>query len=357
MPTIDGALRATARRIPDAEALKFGQVELNYAQLDEAVEAAARALAGLGLAKGDRVALMSTNSDRFVIAFYASQRLGSILVPVNPSSAPPEIEYLLADSGAAVLLFDPALVATIDAMTDATVAAGLPASCNHVVGLGETGDHPDLFALAADTETPLGDIEIADDDDALILYTSGTTGKPKGALFDHHRIMWVGVNVIATCGMRVGDSLLHVAPLYHAAELCLMLMPGTLIGAKHVVLGSFDPSEVLDTMVSERITMFFGADDVPVSARRARPRRPRPVRLAHRAVRRRPDAGERRRTTGGRPPPRRVHAAVRPDRGRPGRHLQHGRPGGGTARRQRPPTDHADRGAHRRRRRQRRQTG
>ncbi|MGB4745103.1 MAG: AMP-binding protein [Candidatus Microthrix parvicella] len=60
MPTIDGALRATARRIPDAEALKFGQVELNYAQLDEAVDRAARALAGLGLNKGDRVALMST---------------------------------------------------------------------------------------------------------------------------------------------------------------------------------------------------------------------------------------------------------------------------------------------------------
>ena len=88
MPTIDGALRATARRIPDAEALKFGQVELNYAQLDEAVDRAARALAGLGLTKGDRVALMSTNSHRFVIAFYASQRLGAILVPVNPSSAP-----------------------------------------------------------------------------------------------------------------------------------------------------------------------------------------------------------------------------------------------------------------------------
>ena len=88
MPTIDGALRATARRIPDAKALKFGQVELNYAQLDEAVDRAANPLAGLGLAKGDRVALMSTNSDRFVIAFYASQRLGAILVPVNPSSAP-----------------------------------------------------------------------------------------------------------------------------------------------------------------------------------------------------------------------------------------------------------------------------
>ena len=69
---------------------------------------------------------------------------------------------------------------------------------------------PARHALAADADTLLGAIEIADDDDALILYTSGTTRKPKGALFDHHRIMWVGVNVIATCGMRV-EAVLHLS--------------------------------------------------------------------------------------------------------------------------------------------------
>ena len=254
MPTIDGALRATASRIPDADAIKFGNVELTYGQLDEAVERAACALVDLGVIKGDRVALMSTNSDVFVIAFYASQRLGAILVPVNPSSAPPEIEYLLDDSGAAVFLFHPALVAAVDT----AVANGLPSSCRHVVALGAIGDHRDLLALADDTDTPLPHLELSEDDDALILYTSGTTGKPKGALFDHHRILWVGVNTIATCGMRAGDRFLHVAPLFHSAELCLMLMPGTLIGAQHVVLGGFDPTAVLDTMESERITMFFG---------------------------------------------------------------------------------------------------
>ena len=253
MPTIDGALRATARRVPDAEALVFGDDRYTYAELDDAVGRVAAALAGLGLTKGDRLALMSTNSDRFVIAFYAAQRLGAIFVPINPSSAPPEIDHLLVDSGASVFLFDPALVATVDT----SIANGLPSSCTHTVALGAAGEHPDLFTMANGAH-PAPHVEIAESDDALILYTSGTTGTPKGALFDHHRSMWVGVNVIATCGMRVGDRFLHVAPLFHAAELCIMLLPGTMIGATHVVLGGFDPVVVADTMETEAITMFFG---------------------------------------------------------------------------------------------------
>jgi fatty-acyl-CoA synthase len=254
MPTIDGALRATARRVPEAEALSFGDNAYNYAELDAMVERVASVLSALGLVKGDRVALMSTNSDRFIIAFYAAHRLGAIFVPINPSSAPPEIEYLLSDSGAKIFLFDPALVAAVDT----TIANGLPSTCAKVVALGAVGDHIDLFALAATSDGVRPEVEISESDDALILYTSGTTGKPKGALFDHHRSMWVSVNTIATCGMKVGDRFLHVAPLFHAAELCIMLMPGTMLGAKHVVLSGFDPMVVADKLESERITMFFG---------------------------------------------------------------------------------------------------
>jgi fatty-acyl-CoA synthase len=248
MPTIASTLRSTARRVPDTVALIFGERAYTYRELDAQVDRTATALAGLGLARGDRFALVATNSDAFVVAFYAALRLGAIFVPVNPTSAPPELRYLLEDSGATVFVHDPAVAATVEAAR----AAGLPPTTTHVLAL------PELADLAGRA----GAGEVADpateSDDALLLYTSGTTGKPKGALFDHHRAMWTSVNCIASCGMRVGDRFLHVAPLYHAAELGIMLMPGTMIGATHVVLPGFDPRKVLDALESERITMFFG---------------------------------------------------------------------------------------------------
>ncbi|MGH3152343.1 MAG: class I adenylate-forming enzyme family protein [Streptosporangiaceae bacterium] len=251
MPTIPGSLRSTARRVPDAPALAFGDRVCTYAELDAAVNRMASSLAGLGLRRGDRFALMAANSDRFVVAFYAALRCGAIVVPVNPASAPPEIAYLLGDSGAAVFAFDPA---TAGAVTTALAAVRPPVA----VALGAAQGFADLTELAA--AAPQGEAAgvVTEADDALILYTSGTTGRPKGALFDHHRVMWAGFIFVSSCGMRAGDRFLHVAPLYHAAELGIMLIPGTMIGAKHVILPRFDPAAVLDTLESEQITMFFG---------------------------------------------------------------------------------------------------
>ncbi len=253
MPTIDGALRAAARRAPQSEALSFLDQDYTYAELDAAVDRVAAALAGLGVTKGDRFALMATNSDRFVIAFYAASRLGAVFVPVNPASAPPEIDYLLRDSGASVLVVEPSLVPVVQAAKE----SGLPDTLERILSLGPSDKFDDLLALAQ-TAGRVPEVEVTEQDDSMILYTSGTTGKPKGAVFDHHRSVWVAVNCIAAFGMKVGDRFLHVAPLYHGAELCIMLTSGMLLGVKHVVLPGFDPAVVLDTMESERITMFFG---------------------------------------------------------------------------------------------------
>jgi acyl-CoA synthetase (AMP-forming)/AMP-acid ligase II len=251
MPTIPGSLRSTARRVPGDPALAFGDRACTYAELDAAVDRTASALAGLGLRQGDRFALMATNSDRFVVAFYAALRCGAIVVPVNPASAPPEIAYLLKDSGAAVFAFEPAAAAAVTMALE----AGRPPMA---VALGVAEGFADLTELAASAPDEEVTDAVSETDDALILYTSGTTGRPKGALFDHHRVMWAGFTFVASCGMRAGDRFLHVAPLYHAAELGIMLIPGTMIGAKHVILPRFDPATVLDTLESERITMFFG---------------------------------------------------------------------------------------------------
>lgn len=253
MPTIPSTLRATARRVPETIAIKAGDFTCTYAELDAEVDHAAHALSELGLGLGDRFALMATNSDRYIVAFYAALRVGAVVVPVNPASAPPELQYLLADSGAKVLAYDMAMATSVEASR-----AGFPSTTEHVIALTEGTDDPALTKMSTKSTSDIFEDAPTETDNSLILYTSGTTGKPKGALFDHHRTIWVGVGCAAISGMRAGDRFLHVAPLYHAAELCIMLIPGTMLGATHVVLPGFDPVPVLDALESEKITMMFG---------------------------------------------------------------------------------------------------
>ena len=128
MPTIAGTLRSTANRVPDADALQFGDRTRTYRELDQEVDRYAGALRDLGVRRGDRVCLMSGNSDLFVLAFYAVHRLGAVFVPVNPASAPPEVAYLVEDSGADVLLVAAALRDRVPGHVSATTLDELAAA-------------------------------------------------------------------------------------------------------------------------------------------------------------------------------------------------------------------------------------
>src|SRR5580704_16874443 len=105
MATIPGTLAVNARRCPDRVAVVFGEHSYTYAAFDQAVNQAAHALRAAGLRRGDRMLLMSGNSDQFMLALYAALRLGALIVPVNPASAAPELQHILGDSGASLLVF------------------------------------------------------------------------------------------------------------------------------------------------------------------------------------------------------------------------------------------------------------
>jgi fatty-acyl-CoA synthase len=239
MATLGEALARSARRHPDREAVVTPALRWSYAELDARVGAAARRLARLGLQKGDRLALLCGNDPGFIVTLYATLRLGAIFVPVNPRSAPPEVEFILGDCGAKVFAFSPALAGTA-----AHVRRG-------DVTFVETDE-----LLAAEGDGVAAGVE--ESDDAEILYTSGTTGRPKGVLLDHHRVLWVGVGVSVAVGLREGDRMLHVAPFYHSAELNLFLTTGTTLGCTHVVPGVFEPAQTLELLERERIATFFG---------------------------------------------------------------------------------------------------
>ncbi|MFC6707166.1 class I adenylate-forming enzyme family protein [Flexivirga alba] len=247
-------LSRTAARVPDRVALQFGSTATTYAELDGQVNQLARELAAHGLHKGDRLVLLSGNSDAFVVALYAGLRLGAVLVPVNPRSAPPEIDYFVSDSGAVMLLFGTEMLEPVRTWR----CAAAPSTLIPSFALGAADGFDDILTAASRRSTePLG-VELHENDDALIIYTSGTTGRPKGALLDQHRVLWVGVNTALGLGLREGERMLHVAPLYHSATLNMLLIGGMMYGATHVILPSFDPAQVLATIERERISFFFG---------------------------------------------------------------------------------------------------
>lgn len=253
MTTLGGVLFRHARRVPERTALVCGAARWTYAELDAEVNQTAHALAAAGLSKGERLALMSPNTEGFVLTFYAAMRLGAIVVPVNPRMAAPEATYLLEDSGASAFVFDPALARTAE---QAHAAAVEPPSI--FLASRRSEKHSDLPTQAAQQPGEDPGVAVTEDDDAEILYTSGTTGRPKGVLLDQHRVVWDGVNINLAVGIGDGERMLHVAPLYHSAELNLFLNGGMLVAAAHVLQPAFEPAAVLQTMEAEHITAYFG---------------------------------------------------------------------------------------------------
>jgi fatty-acyl-CoA synthase len=185
MTAIAELLRREARRMPQREALIFGDRTTNYAEFDANVDRHAAALSALGVAKGERLALLAPNSDSYLLAFFAGLRLGAIIVPINTRLAAPEVAHILDDCGARVLVFD-ADLGGLARESSALVAVDPP----DMVGLRAAGDVPNLDALAAGAPAGWEPPEVHEGDDALILYTSGTTGHPKGVLLDHRRAIW-----------------------------------------------------------------------------------------------------------------------------------------------------------------------
>jgi acyl-CoA synthetase (AMP-forming)/AMP-acid ligase II len=145
------------------------------------------------------------------LGVYAAMKLGAIVVPIDPRSAPPELANLLDDSGALILAFDATVAGVVGDSASET-------STVELLAFGPVDGVTNLAELSEDESSSPFVGEVKESDDALILYTLGTTGRPEGALFDHHRTIWVGVSLTSLCGLTYGDRLLHVAPLYYAAE-------------------------------------------------------------------------------------------------------------------------------------------
>ncbi|MEZ7239518.1 acyl-CoA synthetase [Rhodococcus sp. GXMU-t2271] len=251
--TVDGVLHRSAARFPDRTALRFGDRTLSYRELDDAVTRAAGRLRALGLVQGDRVAAYGTNSDAYVVGYLAAARAGLVHVPINYALRGEELSYLLGQSGARAVLVDPALRENLDA-----VLGDVPAE--HVVPLHDADDS--LLAVAGTGEVPELDVTVSDADLVQLLYTSGTTSKPKGAMMSHRALVHEYTSSIVALDLAVDDNPLICMPLYHSAGMHVFMLPYLAVGATVTLLPAPDIPEILRLVESERIGSLFLAPTV-----------------------------------------------------------------------------------------------
>jgi fatty-acyl-CoA synthase len=227
---------------PDKPALHFTGATLTYAALADRIARTARALhAGFGVRRGDRVAILSANRPEYLILLYACARLGAMLVPLNWRLAPPEIAFILKHAGPRVLLLEEEFHAAA-----ALAGAGLP-----LIGLDYTpaGGVALDEALSAEAAHPY---HAGTDDPLLIVYTSGTTGRPKGAVLTQQALLANGVMSQHMHGMTANDHVLTVLPMFHVGGLNIQTTAALHLGATVTLHARFHPRATLHAIASAR---------------------------------------------------------------------------------------------------------
>jgi fatty-acyl-CoA synthase len=240
----------TARRVrktPDKVAVLHEGRPSTYRQLHDRVLRLAHGLRGLGVRKGDRVAYLGPNHPAFLETLFATGMLGAVFVPLNTRLAPAEVEHVLTDSGSDVLVYAPQHASLVQTTGPLRIALDDPSE-------GETS-YEDLITSSA---TDPIDEPVTLDDLCLIMYTSGTTGRPKGAVLTHGNITWNTVNVLVDIDLAADEVTLVVAPLFHTAGLNMTCLPTLVKGGTVVLMSAFDPAKVLDQVETHRVTYMFG---------------------------------------------------------------------------------------------------
>jgi len=245
---VDAMLRAAVKDHGDREALVADQKRLTYRDLDRTVDAVAANLwTRYGVRAGDRVAVYAGNSLETVYVLLATVRIGALAVPLGDRLRRTELQFMIDDSGARVLVYDVALAENVPE------GSWLPA-LEHRIAFGTgKGRGADDFARLLASGTP-PEIQIAEEETAFILYTSGTTGRPKGAMLTHFNIAHSVLNYIECMALRPGDRSLMAVPIAHVTGLVAQLLTMIGVGGCTVMMHAFKARETLETLEKERIS-------------------------------------------------------------------------------------------------------
>ncbi|MFJ9934382.1 fatty acyl-CoA synthetase [Streptomyces virginiae] len=244
--TVDGLVRDSARRVPDRLAVRYAGRAWTYAELDAAVTTGAAVLRErYGLAAGDRVATYAHNSDAYLLAFLACARAGLTHVPVNQNLTGEDLAYILDDSGSTLVLADPGLAGRVPDGYPVRPLRDAPGS--FLDGLAEP--------LPFEPDRDPGSL-------AQLLYTSGTTALPKGAMMTHRALAHEYESAIEALDLAEEDRPVHSLPLYHSAQMHVFLLPYLAVGARNTVVDAPVAEQVFDLVEAGEADSLFAPPTV-----------------------------------------------------------------------------------------------
>ena len=249
--TLGAWLADRAKLTPKRRALTFEGTTWTYAAVQERVDRVAGALRELGVRHGDRVGFLGLNHPAFFETLFATARLGAIFVPVNFRLTGPELVYVIGDAGVHTLVVDDAHRAVVEGVRPSL-------SCRAYVSSESAADGwVTLDSLRETAPAFAGGERIDDDEVALIMYTSGTTGRPKGAMLTHANLWWNNVAALLLTDTLENDVSLVCAPLFHIGGLNVTTMQAWMKGGEIVLHRGFDPGRFLDDIAKYGVTTVF----------------------------------------------------------------------------------------------------
>ena len=258
--SVASILAESAQRYPDTVALILGETRLPYAAVWDQARRYGAVLREAGIEPGDRVALLLPNIPQFAFAYYGALAAGAVVVPVHALLLADEIAFVLRDSHCQ------ALITAAPLLGEATKAAEMADVPLWSVLDGGDAEVARIDVLAASTE-PLATYEARrPDDEAVVLYTSGTTGKPKGAVLTHDNVVWnVTVSAFDSVRLEPGDVVFGALPLFHSFGQVVVLNGAFRVGGTVALVPRFDPATVMDVIVDAGVNVFVGVPTMYVA--------------------------------------------------------------------------------------------